>query len=405
MCTLHECGLLILWTLLSNAGVYSNLANKRIDHQSLWSKVKLIQNKAIDLRASIKQMPAMKMSRPTSKSFDKTRSYFESELFNDTALRELHEMNAGEEKILTNFRCTDIELTSEGILISTNENFLLFGRKSFKNESFRRIQIDANKNVRVECMVALSGFDDDTVAIALNNGAIRSLCCDQNIEQIDDSLTNSDIEESSSSISSLTPTAGNGKAPNMNFSPDAFDYSVATPSNGPVQVAVAAPLQATTGFFADNTGPSFGKSCTIQSLVQNDRKIYDDAQGMNQFENMEYKAPLEIVSIKTAQRPIRSTHLMSGQMIMSNSMHLFSNLSRQYLVQLVKAKKLISLWRNRIRIYDLLTNRIVEVPASQIKQRNFVEVITATADFSEEYLVSSFCKFEFEFEFKKKYFV
>lgn len=391
MCTLHECGLLILWTLLSNAsGVYSDLANKRIDHQSLWSKVKLIQNKAIDLRSSVRQMPAMKMSRPTSKSFDKTRSYFESELFSDTALRELHEMNAGEEKILTNFRCTDIELTSEGILISTNENFLLFGRKSFKNESFRRIQIDANKNVRVECMVALTGFDDDTVAIALNNGAIRSLCCDQNIEHIDDSLANSDVEESSSSISSLTPTAGNGKASNMNFSPDTFDYAMATPSNGPVQVAVAAPLQAAAGFFTDNTGSSFGKSCTIQSLVQNDRKIYDDAQGMNQFEKMEYKAQLETLSIKMTQRPVRSTHLMSGQMIMSNSMDVFSTLSRQYLVQLVKTKKLISLWRNRMRIYDLLTNCIVEVPASQMKQRHFVQVTATTSDFSDEYLVSVF---------------
>lgn len=391
MCTLHECGLLILWTLLSNAsGVYSDLANKRIDHQSLWSKVKLIQNKAIDLRSSVRQMPAMKMSRPTSKSFDKTRSYFESELFSDTALRELHEMNAGEEKILTNFRCTDIELTSEGILISTNENFLLFGRKSFKNESFRRIQIDANKNVRVECMVALTGFDDDTVAIALNNGAIRSLCCDQNIEHIDDSLANSDVEESSSSISSLTPTAGNGKASNMNFSPDTFDYAMATPSNGPVQIAVAAPLQAAAGFFTENTGSSFGKSCTIQSLVQNDRKIYDDAQGMNQFEKMEYKAQLETLSIKMTQRPVRSTHLMSGQMIMSNSMDVFSTLSRQYLVQLVKTKKLISLWRNRMRIYDLLTNCIVEVPASQMKQRHFVQVTATTSDFSDEYLVSVF---------------
>ncbi|XP_055313463.1 uncharacterized protein LOC129574888 [Sitodiplosis mosellana] len=385
MCSLHECGLLILWTVLSNAtGVYTDLSNKRIDHQSIWSKVKLIQNKAIDLRSSVRQMVQLKMSRPTSKSFDKTRSYFESELFSDSALQELHEMNAIEEKILTNFRCTAIELTSEGILISTNENFLLFGRKSFKNESFRRIQIDSNRSVRVESMVALTGFDDDIVIIALNNGAVKSLCCDQNIEQIDDSQANSDIEESSSSISSLTPPTGNGKASNVSFPIETFDYSMASPSNGPVQVALAAPLQAGTGFFANNTGPSFGKSCTIQSLVQSERKIYDEMQAMHHLENMEYKAPLETVPIKLCQRSIRSTQLMSGQTILNNSMDAFSTLSRQYLVQLIKSRKLITLRKNRLRIYDLVTNEIVNVPAKQVK---FTEVTATTADQNEECLI------------------
>lgn len=389
MCSLHECGLLILWTVLINTtGIYTDLSHKRIDHQSIWSKVKLIQNKAIDLRSSVRQMIQLKMSRPTSKSFDKTRSYFESELFSDSALQELHEMNAIEEKIVTTFRCTAIELTNEGILISTNENFLLFGRKSFKNESFRRIQIDSNKSVRVECMIALTGFDDDIVIIALNNGAVKSLCCDQNIDQIDDSQANSDIEESSSSISSLT-TPANGKALNVNFPIETFDYSMASPSNGPVHIAMAAPLQATTGFFPDNNGSSFGKSCTIQNLVQNERKIYDEMQA-HHLENIEYKTPMETVPIKSIHRSIRSTQLMSGQTILNHSMDAFSTFSRQSLVQLLKAKKLITLRKNRLRIYDLVTNQIINVPAKQTNQLNIIEVTTTTADQNEEYLVSFF---------------
>lgn len=89
MCSLHECGLLILWTVLCNTAITStDLMNKRIEHQSLWSKVKLIQNKVIDLSASVRQMFQLKnVRRPTSKSFDKTRSYFESELFSDAALQ------------------------------------------------------------------------------------------------------------------------------------------------------------------------------------------------------------------------------------------------------------------------------------------------------------------------------
>lgn len=390
MSSLHECGLLILWTVLSNTtGVYTDLVNKRIDHQSLWSKVKLIQNKVIDLRASVRQIPSqLKLSRPTSKSFDKTRSYFESELFSDAALQELHQMNADEEKLLTTFRCTAIELTSEGILISTNENFLLFGRKSFKNESFRRIQVDSNKSVRVECMVTLDGFDDDIVIIALNNGVIKSICCDENSEPIDDLQANSDIEESSSSISSLTPTTGNGKAQPLNLASEAMDFSMASASNGPVQIVTAAPLQATTGFFADGNSTNFGKSCTIQSLVLNERKIYDEMQALNHLENMEFKASAETVSIKTMQKSIRCTQLMNGQTIFNSSIDIFSTLSRQYLVQLVKSKKVITLRKNRIRIYDLLTNQIIEMPPNKSNQNKFIDATTTTADHNEEYLVS-----------------
>lgn len=388
---MHECGLLILWTVLNNTtGAYADLVDKRIDHHSMWSRVKLIQNKAIDLRSSIRQMVPLKPVRPTSKSFDKTRSYFESELFSDAALQELHEMNPDDEKLLTNFRCTAIELSVEGILISTNENFILFGRKSFRNESFRRIHIDANKMVRVESMLSLSGFDDDIVIIALNNGAVKSLCCDQNIDHIDDSHTNSDIEESHSSISSLTPTVGDGTKSISNvIAPiNAFDHSMASPSNGPVQVAVAAPLQATTGFFPDNNPNNFSKSCTIQSLVQNERKIYDEMQAQNNLENIEYKVPLETINIKISNRSARSTHLMSGQTILSNSIGVFSTVSSQCLVQLIKSKKLITLRRNQLRAYDLQTNQTIEIPTNLINKRRYVEAISTTADQSEEYLVS-----------------
>lgn len=372
--------------MLSNAtDFYMDLSNERIDHQSIWSKVKLIQNKAIDLRSSVRQMVQMKMLRPTSKSFDLTRSYFESELFSDSALRELHEMNAIEKKILTNLRCTAIELTTEGILISTNENVLLYGRKSFKNESFRRIQIDSNRSVRVVSMVALMGFDDDIVIIALNNGAIKSFCCDQNMEQIDDSQANSDIEESLSSMSSLTPTAGNRMASNVNFPIETFDYSMASPSNGPVG-AMAAPLQTSMAISTENTAPTFGKSCTIQNLVQSERKIYDEMQAMRHLENIEYKALLETVPIKLIHRSIRNTQLMSGQTILNNSMDAFSIPSRQHLVQLIKSKKIVTLRKNRLSIYDLVTNQIINVPGKKLK---FTEITATTGiNHNEEYLVS-----------------
>lgn len=399
MCTLHECGLLILWTVLCNTtNTYTDLLNKRIEHQSLWSKVKLIQNKVIDLSASVHQMFQMKMVRPTSKSFDKTRSYFESELFSDSALQELHRMNADEEKLLTTFHCTAIQLTSDSILISTNENFVLLGRKSFKNESFRRIQIDSCKSVRVECMLSLIGFDDDIVVLVLNNGAVKSLCCDLS-DEIDELQANSDIDDASSStVSSLSPTttAADAKASTAYTLPvDSIVFSVAPASNGPVQMmtAMAAPHQASVsgGFLTD--GNSLGKSCTIQSLVLNERKIYDERkQALNHLENLEYNASFggAVSSKAMMQKSIRCTHLMNGQTLFNNSMDLFStpSVSHQHLVQLVKSNKLIILRKNRLRIYDLFANHMIEMPSNRPSQM-YIDATTTTADHNEEYLVSS----------------
>lgn len=393
MCSLHECGLLILWTVLCNtSNTYTDQMNKRIEHQSLWSKVKLIQNKVIDLSASVRQMFQLKnLRRPTSKSFDKTRSYFESELFSDAALQELHRMNTDECKLLTTFRCTAIELTSDSILISTNENFLLLGRKSFKNESFRRIQIDSSKAVRVECMLSLSGFDDDIVVLVLNNGSVKSLCCDLSDEM--DELPSDLDEASSSTVSSLSPAAAaaaaDAKAQTAYALPvDAIIFSVAPASSGPIATAtMAAPHHG--GFSTD--GNTMGKSCTIQSLVLNERKIYDE-----QLDDLEFNktaSGIETVPIKSAmQKSLRCTQLLNGQTLFSNTMNLFSvpSISHQQLVKLIKSSKLIILRKNRIRIYDLVANHMIEMPSHRLKYTQlYIDATTTTADHNEEYLVSS----------------
>lgn len=366
--------------------------NKRIDHQSLWSKVKLIQNKVIDLSTSVRQMFQLKnVRRPTSKSFDKTRSYFESELFSDAALQELHRMHTDENKLLTTFRCTSIQLTSDSILISTNENFLLLGRKSFKNESFRRIQIDSSKSVRVECMLSLNGFDDDVVVIVLNNGAVKSLCCDLS-DEIDELQAYSDIDEASSSTFSSSAAAAaaaaDAKASTAYALPvDSIIFAVAPASNGPIAMTAMAAPSHSSGFLTD--GNSLGKSCTIQSLVLNERKIYDE-----HLDDLEYNKTatgIETVPITSMQqKSIRCTQLLNGQTLFSNAMDLFSipSIAHQHLVKLIKSNKLIILRKNRIRIYDLNANHMIEQPSNHRQNQMYIDATTTTADHNEEYLVS-----------------
>lgn len=298
-------------------------------------------------------------------------------------------MHTDENKLLTTFRCTAIELTSDSILISTNENFLLLGRKSFKNESFRRIQIDSCKSVRVESMISLSGFDDDIVVIVLNNGAVKSLSCDLS-DEIDELQANSDIDEASST--SLSPAGAAAAAADAKSSTayalpvDSIIFGVAPASNGPVAMtAMAAPHHG--GFPTD--GNALGKSCTIQSLVLNERKIYDE-----HLEDLDYNnsaAGIETVPIKSMmQKSIRCTQLLNGQTLFSNTMDLFSipSISHQHLVKLIKSKKLIILRKNRIRMYDLIANHMIEMPSNSRQNQMYIDATTTTADHNEEYLVS-----------------
>lgn len=317
-----------------------------------------------------------KMSRPTSSAFDKTRSYFESELLSDNALRELQQMNSIESKLVTGFRCTALEMTKEGILIVTNENFLFFGRKSFKNESFRRIQIDSDANIHVDHIALLTAPDEDIVLVALTDGTVKTLFCDQNRDQFDDTLTNSDAEDggSASSGSSLPPNLDSVTP--ITAAPSSFVSYGGASSNGPVQVAV--PFQSNTHFDGN-----VGKSCTIQSLVQNERKIYDETQALSYLDNNEYKTPLR--RTESMQRSMRTTNLMNGQVIVNSSFGMFS---RQTLIPLSKSFKIVILRKDRMCIFDISTSETTEVTAKQLGMKSFVGATTSVGHRDEEFLVS-----------------
>lgn len=387
LCSLHECGLLVLWSILSKSnGSGSDLTKKRINHQSMWGKVELIQTKMIDLRSSFSKQMQMKMSRPTSSSFDKTRSYFESELFSDVALKELQDMNSIETKLVTSFRCTGMEMTREGILIVTNENFLMFGRKSLKNDSFRRIQIDVNSETRIDDIAMLFTPDEDIVLIALNNGCVKTLCCDQNSEIHEDTASNSDVEDggSASSGSSLSPAPG--AASQFTAASSSFSTFVTTSSTGPLQMMIPSTVN---GNFAFDGNGFAGKSCTIQSLVQNERKIYDESQALGHLDNNEYKVPFVRSDNKSMQQPgVRTTHLVNGQIILNSS---FGSHSRQRITPLVKSNRIVLQQKDRLCVYDIITADVSEISAEEINMESFISAQTSLGDRNEEFLVRELC--------------
>lgn len=356
----------------------AELTTKRIDHQSVWSKLKLAQNKIIDLRPSVDSMYRLRNMRPTSSSFEKTRSYFESDLFSDVALQELQAANQNDTKHLTIFNCTALELTHDAILIATNENILLFGRKSFKNENFQRLQIDQNQNARIETMIALNSFEDDMVLAAFNDGSIRSFCYNRNAWKFDriGGCDGDGEEPSISSVSSLPPmlqsntiwSASNTSAP----------ASASSAAGGGVSVPTTNGL--------DN-GAAMGKSCIIQSIVQGERKLYNDIQALNNLDTNECKAELRSDGDgQNTQRIHKFTNFVNDQMILNNSQNYFTKSKRQ-LVQLIKTNKLVTLHRNQLRFYDLISNETIDVAPTNDGNAKCVGIATTVGDNNVEYLV------------------
>lgn len=365
--------------LTKASGINVDLSKKRIDHSSLWSKIELIQNKVIDLKQSISRTLQTKLSRPTSSVFDKTRSYFESEVMSDAALRELQEMNSIETKTLTGFHCIGMEMSSEGILITTNENFLFFGRKSFKSESFRRIQVDVNAKARVEHISLFFTGDEDIILIALNDGTVKSLCCEQNADNFDDgNSANSDIEDGALSLGVSIPTIDTDAempATNLSIFGGYGDNSTSMGS-----IAVASSIQGNFPFDG-----SAGKSCTIQSLVQNERKLYDETQSLNHLDNNEYKtSAMSNDSQLGDERSIRSINLMNGQILMDSTFGFFT---RQTLIPLAKSFKIIVARMDCLYIYDILTLKTIKITANELNMKSILSASVSMGHHDEEYLV------------------
>lgn len=363
----------MLWSVLSKSSGDINLLNrKRIDHQSTWSTVKLTQTKVLDLRPIFGHSLKSMNSRPTSSEFNKTRSYFENELYSDLALQQLQEMHTDKVKLLTNFRCTSLEITNSGILIATNENFFLYARKSFRDSLVRCIQIDTSASARVECTFLLPETNGNIVLVASTDGKIKALCCNQHIDHADESPTNCDLDDgSTSSISSWPP---NGPSHQHHIDDDS-----STPS---------------TSMAMHSTDPNLlvNKSCTIQSLVQNERQMYDEMHVTSRLDDSEYKFRQNIAT--NGERPavangaMKFSNLLNGQMVSSNSIGVFKVALDYPSISMLSANRFMALHKNQLKVFDLMANDIMEKTNIESRKKAVVSAVTTQIDSNTNFLVS-----------------
>lgn len=221
-----------VWTILNTHSHSTNLDTfneRRIDHRSPWSKIQLVQSSIIDLTA----MDLNRKARPKS-GFDKKKMYFESNLFSDAALRELHDFDARKDLSdqSENFRCVDMEYHDDGIVIATNKSFVIFVSTSLNRGSLRKVHIDESNLLHATKLKSL----DDTLLIGLTDGSVKVL-----------RVTSSNACRKSSDKESKTEVGVPFEQVNFN-----------------------------------------AKSCAIQNIIKEERKQFDDQAANDRFNPLEH---------------------------------------------------------------------------------------------------------------------
>lgn len=356
--------MLILWSVLETSGKLSAnepVSKQRIDHRSDWSNVKLIQNKLIDLRPHIQsqRMLTKTTPRPTSSSmssFDEIHSHFESGLFDDAALHELQHKMESTEKNLPKFRCIALERTHDGsVLIATNWNFVYFGRHTMHNGVFQKLYVVNSSHI--DALLPFNHCDNDVFLIVLRDGTIKSFNYDRFDRKWDDTIVNDcDDEPSSSSPCSL---------PSMPMA------STASSS--------AAAIAATTSMI----GHEIGKSCTIQSILQNERKLYDDVHALNKLDVGECtNVTASADGTANESNAMTDSRFVHDQIIIDYQFDQCTR-QRQHFTQLFKSKRLAIVQRGQLRLFD---ETATEQPHFD---RKCIEIVSTFANNNVEYLVSN----------------
>lgn len=346
----------------SQAFTIADINSTRIDHQSAWSRVKLTHSKTIDLRQSIETFVSKKVRKRPKSGFEKTKSYFNSDLFNDTALQELQENNQNEDKLLTKFCCVALELSADGVFVATNENFLLFGRKSFKTDAFRKIQIDDDPQLKrhATALVALPMQGDDIILAGLNDGSVKAF-----------RFTNCAL------------------AADL---PSEDDESIVSFSSLPSQQNPTTSSNNGNSFSELDNNNSLGKSCAIQNIVKGERQLQGEWLMLSQVDANEVRLPVfDGTGGAFGRGSDGSVHVMANLL---NDQTVFNGSASkaklnnviERLIHLPIREQMVLLYGNQVKIYDLKSH--LEILMSSDEFRDVRDVTTMLDDNNREYLVS-----------------
>lgn len=239
ICSLHRNGTINIWTI---SRVFDENGSKRVDldYTHIKSRVKLIKNLTIDLNVASKSIDEGKVRKKSA--FEKTRYYFENDLFSDKVLKELQEidtsrLNKAKSPLIDDqlMRFNNLAVNLNEIFVATDLNFILAVSRLNLSDKSRKIFTNSSSFI-APTAVQVHPVNKNVLVIGHANGEVKFI-----------KLYDEEVNLHNSSLKSVRKStdAGNGN-------------------------------------------DLLSKSCAFQNIVEKEKKLYDDA--FNTVESDELKA-------------------------------------------------------------------------------------------------------------------
>lgn len=336
ICSLHRNGTVIIWTI---SRLHSEtFKESNLDYIHTKSRVRLIKNVVIDLNTSA-MTTGNENENPRGKSaFEKTRYYFENDLFSDKVLRELQEIDTSRNK--TKPSSADDLIKFNGCTAGLNEIFLASDLNfilavSRLNLGVKTRKIFTNESSFISpTSILIHPVNSNVLAVGSANGEVKFI----KIHDDDNDLNNNSLKNTRKSTDE----------------PSVSDI--------------------------------VAKSCAFQNIVKKEKKLYDETQALNNLDSEELNSFLldealskELFANDSARKklkvPFDKNVFNSFEVSHGSVISIEFNKTGEFMFILVG---------KQLKIFNCWTNSEVD----QQEKRSLCDVKCVQAADSSEYLVS-----------------
>ncbi|CRK98392.1 CLUMA_CG011751, isoform A [Clunio marinus] len=249
ICSLQQSGTVTIWTISRTHFDEVGSLNPRksdLKFSHVKSRIKLLRNVVIELNNLTKKIPEKEGKLTRKSAFEKTRYYFENDLFNDKVLRELQEIDTNRLNKAKNpfddddlLRFNDCTIGLNEILATTDLNYIVAISRLNLADKTRKIFTNESSFVS-STVIKFHPINSNILAVGQANGEVRFM-----------KIYDDDQSPSSHASKNARKSVDTSSSVNNDV---------------------------------------LSKSCAFQNIVEKEKKLYDETQALNNLECDELKA-------------------------------------------------------------------------------------------------------------------
>lgn len=214
---------------------------------------------------TLREMKMIELSQPSKvprgvkSTFEKNITYFENRIFSDAALKELESVKTVVDQAQHLFYI-DLLFDGESLVSISNQNVVIVTSMGLSNQSKKVVVSEASEDNGIVKITAAAVFSPGLLLIALSDGTLKIKRIVRNLEESGSDFSDDDNDNERGNIE--------------------IDQDV--------ELLLA------------------GKSCAIQNIVLNERKLYSDLQTKGNLDSLARKEGFNLVSEEFSRKKVVS---------------------------------------------------------------------------------------------------